>query len=140
VDSVRNAQEVKRWLLRTIEIKPDHAWALNDLGAIHIRGGDFKAAEEVLRRSAAIKPSPIILYNLGIALFYGGNVREAREKLEAALKEDTSESLPRGEICCYLIQAHVQEGNLLEARALFKENESKIPSDLREGLAKTIGG
>jgi Tfp pilus assembly protein PilF len=138
-DSVRNAQEVQRWLLRTIEIKPDHAWALNDLGALHIRAGDFKAAEEALRRSAAIKPSPIILYNLGIALFYGGSVREAREKLESALKEDTMQSLPRGEICCYLIQAHIQEGNLQEARALFKENESAIPPDLREGLVKSIG-
>src|SRR5688572_25230415 len=88
VDPDRNAKAVLGWLARTLDTKPDHFWALNDLGALHIRNGEYAKAEDVLRKCQAIDPSEIVLYNLGLSLFYGGKPAEARKRFEEALRAD----------------------------------------------------
>jgi hypothetical protein len=138
LDAEANAEEVRKWLLLTVEIKPDHTWALNDLGAVYIRDGEFEKAEEVLRRSSAVKPSPVILYNLGLALFYGNKMDAAREALKAALKEGSPEGIVEGEVYYYVIQSYAIEGDLATARSLFSEKEETIPPELQEDLVKLV--
>ena len=62
LDADQNAEQVLGYLLQTIEIKPDHFWALNDLGAMYIRDGEFKSAEDYLTRDADIESTSIVLY------------------------------------------------------------------------------
>ncbi len=138
-DGEKSAALVARWLEKTLEIKPDHLWALNDLGAACIREGQFQKAEEVLRKSAAIESAPIVLYNLGLALFFAGKQVDARERFEAALKESKG-TLPEGEIYYYLVQSFLQEGNVERARSLFGQKQTSMPADMREEIAKAIQG
>lgn len=140
LDSEANAEEVRKSLLLTIEIKPDHTWALNDLGAVYIRDGEFEKAEDVLRRSSEVEPSPVILYNLGLALFYGNKMNEARKALEAALKEGGPDGIVEGEVYYYVIQSYAIEGDLATARSLFSEKEASIPPELQEDLVKLVRG
>jgi tetratricopeptide (TPR) repeat protein len=139
IDPAGNAAAVSRWLRRTIEIKPDHLWALNDVGAFSIREGNFQEAQSVLRRCAAIDPSPIVLYNLGLALFYGGSLAEARRSFEDALRGGERGAVPEGEAYYYIARSYFQEGERDQAIALFREKEKAMPPDLRQDLAKLLG-
>jgi Flp pilus assembly protein TadD len=135
-DPAGNAAAVSRWLRRTVEIKPDHLWALNDLAALSIRGGNFAEAEVVLRRCAAIDPSPIVLYNLGLALFHGGRPVDARKCFEDALRAGGRGTVPEGEAYYYISRAYFQEGERDRAIALFREKEREMPPELRQDLAR----
>jgi Tfp pilus assembly protein PilF len=139
IDPVGNAAVVSKWLRRTIEIKPDHLWALNDVGALSIREGNFPEAESALRRCAAIDPSPIVLFNLGLALFYSGSIVEARKSFEDALKAKGRGTVPEGEAYYYIARAYFQEGERDRALALFREKEKAMPPELRQDLAKLLG-
>ncbi|MBI4601118.1 MAG: hypothetical protein HY721_04070 [Planctomycetes bacterium] len=132
--------DVARWLERTVEIKPDHFWALNDLGAVHIRDGDFAGAEEVLRRCVAIDPAAIVLYNLGLALFYGGKAAEARDRLEAALGAAGGSELPQGDVYYFLVQTYLKEGDMDRARELFRAKAGLFPEELKEELQRSLQG
>jgi len=138
VDPDKNARAVLGLLARTLDTKPDHFWALNDLGALHIRSGEYAKAEEVLRKCQAIEPSEIVLYNLGLSLFYGGKPGEARKRFEEALHADGAPLVPEGEIYYYLCHAYLEEGNADRARGIFREKEKLIPEDLRADLAKRL--
>jgi Flp pilus assembly protein TadD len=139
-DPERNAPEVLRWLQRTIEIKPDHFWALNDLGAAAIRDGDFQRAEDLLGRSAGIQGSAIVLYNLGLALFYGGKMAEARQRLEAALKAAGSGDLPQADVYFFLVHSYMREGDMERARGLFQAKASVFTSEMRQELERALQG
>jgi tetratricopeptide (TPR) repeat protein len=140
LDPEKNASAVAEFLERTVAIKPDHFWALNDLGAMRIHGGDFARAEEALERSAAIEATPIVLYNLGLALFYGGKPGQARGRFEQALRGGGGKDVPEGEVYYYLVYSYLKDGDGGRARALFEEKEKLIPPDLRAGLEKALGG
>jgi predicted Zn-dependent protease len=120
-------------------MKPDHFWALNDLGAVHIRDGQYAKAEEVLRKCVAIEPSAIVLYNLGLSLFYGGKMNEARESFEKVLGSSGG-AVPEGEVYYYLVQTYVQQGEMDRARSLYREKGSRIPEDLRAEIARALEG
>ena len=139
-DPEKNRAAVSRLLYRTVDIKPDHFWALNDLGAMHIRQREFAKAEEVLRKCAALTPSAIVHYNLGLSLFYEGKLEEAKDQLEAALRADDKDTVPEGEVYYYLVYAYLKEGNTERARGLFLEKESLMSVELREEIKKVLHG
>src|SRR6185436_17102929 len=58
------AEDAIRYLQRAVEIKADHAPALNDLGASLILRGEYEAAEEPLRRAVAVENQGSYHYNL----------------------------------------------------------------------------
>jgi len=139
-DPEKNAEAVSGWLYRTVEIKPDHFWALNDLGAMHIRQREFAKAENVLRRCAALTPSAIVLYNLGLSLFYGGKLEEAKGRLQAALRANDKGTVPEGEVYYYLVYTYLKEGDKERARGLFREKEDLMSAELREEIKKVLHG
>ena len=139
-DPEKNEDAVSRFLNRTVQIKPDHFWALNDLGAMHIRQREFTKAEDVLRRCAALTPSAIVLYNLGLSLFYAGKLGEARGRLEAALRADDKNTVPEGELYYYLVYTYLKEGDAERARGLFAEKASLMSADLREEINTVLRG
>ena len=139
LDGEKNAAQVRRWLERTLEIKPDHFWALNDLGAAYIRDGDYAKAEESLRKGLRIQASAVASYNLGLALFFEGKVGDSREHFETALQAGRG-SVPEGEVYYYLVQSYLQQGNMARARDLFREKRDLIPEDMREDIQKALEG
>ena len=87
---------------------------------------------------AAVKPSAVILYNLGLAMFYGGKLKEARDTLGQALDEGASAGIAEGEVYYYIIQSYAGEGDLDQARALFAEKGEKIPGELHKELETLV--
>lgn len=134
-----HAAAVRQWLTRTIEVKPDHFWARNDLGVAHIRAGEFPEAETDFRRCVATDPVPIVLYNLSLALFSQGKYREARERLESALStRGAAGTVPEGEAYYYIVQSYLGEGDVERARGVYKEKEGVIPEDLRAQIVQRL--
>ena len=61
------------------------ASALNDLGSRHLRNGEFEKALEQFQAAAKLRPAdPAIQFNVGLALFRLGRLREALDPLAAA--------------------------------------------------------
>jgi tetratricopeptide (TPR) repeat protein len=70
-----------------IEIRPDHASALANLGAAFCIVGRYKGASRYFRRALEVQPnSPDALSNLGALLLSIGQIREAENLLRRALK------------------------------------------------------
>lgn len=135
LDATGNADEVRGLLEKTLAIQPAHAWALNDLGALAIRDGKYAEAEGYLARAVAIEASPVIQYNLGLALFFGEKPKEARGALETALAQSSRGGVADGEIYYYMIQCLAREGDVKAAQGLFQEKREAIPAELRADLA-----
>ena len=79
-------------------------------------------------------------YNLGVSLFYGGKLEEAKDRLEAALRADDKGTVPEGEVYYYIVYAYLKEGNTERARRLFLEKESLMSVELREEIKKVLHG
>lgn len=138
LDPAANAAEVRKWLEKTVEVKPDHASAWNDLGASALLAGDYARAEEHLRKSLAVRKSAAGLYNLGLALYYGEKFSEAARAFRDALAAVGEGEVGEGEIYYYLACSHVREGQVGAARAIYREKADAIPEDLRAELSKML--
>jgi Flp pilus assembly protein TadD len=65
---------------KVIELKPDHAWALNNLGLAYLRANENEKAIEVLSHSAELLPNTAYVHNnLGVALERVGRTEEAQQ-------------------------------------------------------------
>ncbi len=129
---------VERMLLRTLDIKKDHYWALNDLGAFYIRAERYAEAESMLERALKAKPSVEVHYNLALAQFYQSKMTLARANFEKALAGENAKRVPAGEVYYYVVHSHLQEGNAASARAVFNERESLIPEPERTELRQSL--
>ena len=130
--------EVSKLLSSVVDIKPDHFWALNDLGAVSIRTSSFKDAEAALTRAVALEDQSIAYYNLGLARFYQRKWAASRESFERALEAGGNYKVPPGEVYYYYIHSYLQEGDLESARREFQKRRSEIPEELRAKLAENL--
>lgn len=138
LDSQEHADEIRQLLKRTLETRPDHFWALNDLGALLIQDGDFRGAEARLLKAAGIQQGAIVFYNLGLSLFYQQRMPEARERFDQALANGGSGQLPLGEVYYYYIHSYLQEGNVEKARQMLSQRSALIPPDLIQELSASL--
>jgi TolA-binding protein len=131
------ADQAIKYLVQTVEIKADHAAALNDLGVSYILRGDYPSAEDPLRRALAVEDQGSYHYNLAICLFHQRNTAEARLHFERAIEKGGS-SLKLGEVYYYLVAAFLEEGQTEEARRRFGLYRDQIPAALRDSLAMAL--
>ena len=131
--------EAIRWLEKCVQVKPDHAAALNDLGATRILKGDYEGAEDALRKALAVEDSGTYHYNLALALFHQKRTAEARTHFEEALSKGGT-AVRTGEVYYYLVAAYLQEGQGDEARRRLALYRDQIPGPLAESLAAALGG
>jgi len=134
----RNEETVEGYLQQALKSQPNHPWALNDLGALYIYQERYPEAEGVLVRAVEAEPSGVILFNLGMALFYQEKMSNARSRFGQALKADGASRVPEGEVYWFLVQTHLQEGSTAEARALYRDKADLIPEQLREDLQRRL--
>ncbi len=130
-------EEAARYLERTVEIKPDHAAALNDLGASRILTANYDEAEEFLRRACDVDDLGSYRYNLGLALYHQRKLAEARIHFEEALQKGGNLVKP-GEAYYYIVSAYALEGNAEEAQRRLQLYGQQIPAGLRELLAQEM--
>lgn len=84
-------EQARRAYLRAIELEPDHADALVNLGRLLHERGDVADAAERYRRALAVRPGhATAAYNLGVALEDLGRLDEAIDAYRAALRVDDS--------------------------------------------------
>jgi predicted Zn-dependent protease len=85
-DRLDRAEEAYR---KALALQPDFARALNNLGAVHLRGGDREEAEDCFRRAVKASPDYALAHlNLGRVLARSGNAEEALSHLEESLRLD----------------------------------------------------
>ncbi|MBI4585160.1 MAG: tetratricopeptide repeat protein [Planctomycetes bacterium] len=130
-------EEAIRWLKKTVEMKPDHVNALNDLGGSYIRLGQYQQAEKVLQDALKIDDRPEIRFNLALALFYQRQTGAAREHFLAAM-EKGDPLVPQGEVYYYLIASLIQEDRLDDARQLFQLHRQQIAEGYRRSLEAVL--
>ncbi|HUF13178.1 MAG TPA: tetratricopeptide repeat protein [Longimicrobiales bacterium] len=86
-----DGEQARRAYLRAIELEPDHADALVNLGRLLHERGDVAHAAERYRRALAVRPGhATAAYNLGVALEDLGRLDEAIDAYRAALRVDDS--------------------------------------------------
>ncbi len=135
--SPEKPEEATRYLERTVEIKPDHAAALNDLGASRILTANYDEAEDFLRRAYEVDDLGSYRYNLGLALYHQRKLAEARIHFEEALQKGGNLVKP-GEAYYYIVSAYALEGNTEEAQRRLQLYGQQIPAGLRELLAQEM--
>jgi tetratricopeptide (TPR) repeat protein len=99
-----------------LDLNPDDAWALNNLGVLAGAQGDHARALELYERSFAADPSNVIaLGNQSIMLKKLGRTEEARAVLEEALRitPEAPDMLNR------LAELEIGEGNFERAAGLY---------------------
>ena len=72
---------------KTVQLWPDSARALSNLGGVLMNGCDSAAALEVLRKAYALRPNdPYLASNLGMTQLWTGRFTEAVASLETAMR------------------------------------------------------
>lgn len=129
--------EILESLLRhLLELKPDHAHALNALGySLTERNTRLDEAKELIARALALTPDdPFIMDSMGWVLFRQGKLDEALSTLERAyqIKADPEIAAHLGEVLWSLNRKD-------EASRLLKEAAKKDPdSDVLAGVIKKL--
>jgi len=120
-------------LKRLLELKPDHAHALNAMGySLTERNIRLGEAQELIARALSLAPNdPFIMDSMGWVLFRQGKFEEALSTLELAyqIKADPEIAAHMGEVLWALNRKD-------EARRLLKDAVKKNPDS--EVLASTI--
>jgi tetratricopeptide (TPR) repeat protein len=129
--------ETRRWLQQTVKLSPKHVDALNDLGALAIRGKRYSEAARVLEAALACEDQPEIRYNLGLALLYSGKPGRAAEQFQAALAAK-GKSLDAGRLHYYLVLSWIRDGQSAAAAQWLRSHRGEIPKALAAKLDEAL--
>lgn len=72
---------------RVTTLTPDNALGFNNLGAAQYMLGNYTAAVESWEASMQLRPSHLVLSNIGLAAYYAGQFERATEMQQEAIKE-----------------------------------------------------
>lgn len=117
-EKLKRYAEMERLMRRTIEVKPDYAYAYNALGySFAERNIRLSEAKTLLQKAIELAPGdPAITDSLGWVEFRLGNMKEAIALLEKAYK-----SFPNAEIGAHLGEVLWASGQRDKAVVIFKE-------------------
>jgi len=85
-DRTTRYDEALELIRRAFEIRPEDAAIIDSMGWVHYRIGDSRAALNYLRDAYARSQDPEIAAHLGEVLWTSGEVQQARELFEQALR------------------------------------------------------
>jgi tetratricopeptide (TPR) repeat protein len=84
-----NFEEAKQLYLMVLQIFPNHPDTLHMLGVIDFQKSNYQSSINYIRAANILKTNdPIILFNLGNALRYSGNLKEATKAYTDSLNID----------------------------------------------------
>ena len=130
----KNEDDVIRWLEATVAIHPNHAEALNDLGAAFIGKEDYAQAETYLKRSLLVRESSRAHYNMGLVLLSQHKTVESRQHLERVLALGQKDVIVVGDVQRYVIYSYIIGGEIDAARRRYAEAKPDIPEALRADI------
>jgi tetratricopeptide (TPR) repeat protein len=97
--SMPSAQDLKRMadkqvapLVSELQQHPKNADLLTRIGTAYLAAQQYQSAQQYLQQAAAVKASPVILNELSFVEYSLGNVDQAIETLNRALKQDARNS------------------------------------------------
>ena len=85
-ENCNNLPAAKDFFLESMKLKENNPEALNNLGGIYRKLGEYKSAERYLLRSLRLKISVEVLANLGVLMSEIGNVDQAISFYDHALR------------------------------------------------------
>jgi predicted Zn-dependent protease len=102
-----------------IRMDNEQVWAMNNLGLIYIREGQFRKALPPLARAAILRDDvPVFQNNLGIALENTGNYREAENAYAAAVSMDKSYDRAYNSLCRVELLQEAEEVGEIDLAAI----------------------
>jgi hypothetical protein len=144
----QHAREVLGLLRQVAAVRRDDVSVLNDLAVALIRSGDFAEAEQILAGALERADSPLLRFNLGLALLFQEKPVRAREELEASLgrsrseplgeSSETADGISPGDAYFYIAFTYLQEKRVDDARAVYRERASLMSEELRSDLEKRL--
>jgi tetratricopeptide (TPR) repeat protein len=117
-EKLKRFTEMERLIRKSIEAKPDYAYAYNFLGySMADRNVRLPEAKALLQKAISLAPGdPAITDSLGWVEFRLGNIKEAIALLEKAYK-----NYPNAEVGAHLAEVFWVTGQREKALAIFKE-------------------
>lgn len=105
---------------KAIELKPENAAYVNNLGLAMVRSGDLEGGQQMLAKAADMDPvnGGRYFYNLGAVMINSGNTDAAIEAFEKATKIDPNYA-----------EAYYQLGTALVGKAETKDDGTVVPPD-----------
>ena len=110
---------------RVVRACPDNIIALNDLGAVLFKRGEYDKAIRAFESSNAIKRNPDACSNLGVLYYYSGRYAESVNQNEAAIAFGLSDF------------SNLIWGNLADAYHFTPGNQAKAEEAYRKAIAFT---
>lgn len=115
---------------------PADAESYAHLGLIAARQEHYKEAIDFYRKALALKPAfPGLRLNLGLALFKGGDLKEAIAEFKPLLKIQAAESPEAHRITILVGMAYYGLGQFVEAAPYLKKAAAHDPQNLQLRLA-----
>lgn len=108
----------KPLLEEVLALRPHSHFPYNMLGEIAIREKDWESARELLKESIAIQSSREAIYNLAVANFHTGRIKQAAEGFHA-IAEDSDI------VRWYEVIARIRNGELAVAQSILDEWNSE---------------
>lgn len=139
VDPEARVDESIDLLQKTLALSPDHAAALNDLGAALIRKGDYERAKSPLSRSLELSPTARARYNLALVEMATGETERARAGFDEILAMDDPEGVAVGDVHYYRAYSSLLEGRPEEARSHLDAHRADMPGPLIRELEAQLG-
>ena len=125
-------EQAAEHLEAAIELEPDHADALVNLGVVRVQAGDLGAAGALFQRAADAAPdNPNVLNNLGTFYLQQGDARRAADILTRSVALDPGNA----DAAANLALAHFQLGDAASARRYAEQALRLVPD---HGTARQI--
>ncbi|HAK96861.1 MAG TPA: hypothetical protein DCM87_18190 [Planctomycetes bacterium] len=136
ISEIEELDKAEEYLVKAVAANPQHYDALVFLGACRIKLRKYQEAENSLALALNLRDSPIVRYNLGIALL-------RQEKHAPALAEFQRAAQGPGAIPAArlaIVECYVAQNEFLKARDAFREAQAEgaVPDEHGRRILKRI--
>lgn len=122
-----HSDEILQLLETTLREEGDNVDAQLYLSAVLIQRDELDRAKTVTEKLLLQEDSGPARFNLGLALLFKEDYKDARSQFEMALSKGGE--VPEGLAWFYITWSHAEEGNMAIARNLYDEKKEVFPPD-----------
>ena len=136
ISVVEELDKAEEYLVKAVAANPQHYDALVFLGACRIKLRKYQEAENSLARALNLRDSPVVRYNLGIALLRQEKYAPALAEFQRAARGPGA--IPAARLA--IVECFVAQVEFLKARDAFLEAQAEgaVPEEHKRLILKRI--